>query len=984
MSDWPAQAVIYEMNTAVWLHGLSEQYRTAVTLDRIPQPELDRLAGLHFDGLWLMGVWQRSPASQAIAREDPALQNEFSRALPGYTREDVLGSPYAICKYEVDSRFGGDAALRELRRRLRELDIRLILDFVPNHVARDHAWVKEHPEYLVQGTAADLQARPHDYFASGGRVFAHGRDPNFPGWTDTVQIDYRRPETRTAVTEVLLSLAAVCDGLRCDMAMLPLAAVFRRTWGGAYEPPGAEFWVDAIRALKAAHPRFLMAAEAYWDLEYDLQQQGFDYTYDKRLYERLLGSDPEQIRRHLFAEIDYQRRLVRFIENHDEPRAAAAFGVTRSMAVATLALTLPGMRLIHEGQMEGRTVRIPVQLARRPAEQPDPALEDFYRRLLGALKLAPFHEGYWKLLQCREAWAGNGTYSNFVAHRWTKRDEVLLIVANVSGQPAQCYLPLDFPALTGCTWELCDLLSDVKYERDGDALLHPGLYLDVPGYGRHIFQLRLKDRKLPAGVSLQSTWQARNQPVYDMSWSPDGRQLALAGNNRRISIVDADSGIPVRELAGHKEVVGAVAWRPTGGMIASGSDDRTVRIWTAETGDTVRVLDGPSDNILTVAWSPDGRLLAASGIDRRIFIWDLKGGRPVQILGGQKDAVNCLAWSPTGGNKIAAASGDQTVHVWDVATSELLFALRGMDWVSSAAWSPDGKILVTGTGAGTLGIWNGETGRQISIREGHTQRVLSVAFSPDGKLLASKSADATVRFWYTGDWRELAVIPEFGQYLSGLEFQRSQPVLATRDDAEKGIRIWRLDSAAMLSTQPVRQSVNYASAKVVVVGDSSTGKTCLVNALLGKPFAPQPSTHAMEIALFRSDVVPGPANSSITREVMLWDLAGQSDYQLIHQLFLDQTALALVLFDGARQEDPLAGVTHWENALRRLAGASAPAFWWLDASIGAIPRSPRRPSRTSAKRMASPPSCPPARLPAKAYRNCATRSPPPFPGAIFR
>ena len=508
MSNWPAQPVIYEINTAAWLNQLTEQCHTRITLNLVPQSELERLAALHFDGLWLMGVWRRSPASQAVAREHEGLQIEYRRALPDYTPDDVLGSPYAVYKYEVDPTFGGDGALRDLRRRLRELDIRLMLDFIPNHVARDHEWVNEHPEHLVQGTDADLRDRPYDYFASGGRVFAHGRDPNYPGWTDTAQIDYRRPETRRAVIELLSLLANLCDGLRCDMAMLVTANVFRRTWGGEYEPSGAEFWVDAIRALKSEHPRFLMAAEVYWDLEYELQQHGFDYAYDKRLYDGLRGSDPEQIRRHLLAEMDYQRRLVRFIENHDEERAVAVFGATRSMAVAIAALTLPGMRLIHEGQIEGNVIRIPVQLRRRPAEAPDPALEDSYRRLLSGLKLNPFHEGNWRLLQCREAWSGNNTCGSFVAHRWTKGDEVLLIVANVSDQPAQCYLPLEFPVLTGCVWALCDLLSDLRYERDGDAMLHPGLYLDVSGYGHHIFQFRLKNRKRPAGGSLQSTWPA--------------------------------------------------------------------------------------------------------------------------------------------------------------------------------------------------------------------------------------------------------------------------------------------------------------------------------------------------------------------------------------------------------------------------------------------------------------------------------------------
>jgi glycosidase len=480
MSLWPAQPGVYEINTAVWLNDLGRKYGGTVTLAGVPDSELARLAGLRFDGLWLMGVWRRSPASRSIALTDEALRNAYLAALPDYRAEDVIGSPFAVHEYTVDSMFGGDEELRALRLRMRGFGLRLILDFVPNHVARDHAWVMQHPEYLVQGTVADLRSHPEAWFASREQIFAHGRDPYFPAWTDTVQIDYRRPETRRAVTDLLLSLAGRCDGMRCDMAMLVTRNVFCRTWGGQFEGPGADFWPEAIPALKSAHPDFLIGAEVYWDLEYELQQQGFDYTYDKRLYDRLTGNDPEQVRGHLRAGIDYQRRLVRFIENHDEPRAAAVFGVERSKAVATLALTLPGLHMVHDGQMEGFKTRLPVQLARRPHEEANPDLVSFYERLMKALSLDVFHKGDWRSLEC--------TDRNFVAHRWVDGADVVLVAANLSAQRAQCYVPLEFPALAGRSWELRDLVSDACYQREGDALLHPGLYLDVPAYGHHIFR----------------------------------------------------------------------------------------------------------------------------------------------------------------------------------------------------------------------------------------------------------------------------------------------------------------------------------------------------------------------------------------------------------------------------------------------------------------------------------------------------------------
>lgn len=492
MSRWPAQPAIYEINTAVWLYDLSRRYGRRVTLAGVPDTELERFSRLRFDGLWLMGVWRRSPAGREIARADENLRGAYRAALPDYQIDDVIGSPYAVPEYAVDPDFGGDEALAELRLRMRGFGLRLILDFVPNHFARDHAWVSLYPEFLVQGSAADLEARPQSWFAAGGHVFAHGRDPYFPAWTDTVQIDYRLADARRAVCDLLMSLATRCDCLRCDMAMLVTRDVFCRTWGGQFEPAGADFWPDVIREVKAAHPDFVIGAEVYWDLESEMQQQGFDYTYDKRLYDRLTGGEPEEVRRHLSASFDYERRLVRFIENHDEPRAAAVFGIERSKAAATIALTLPGLHLLHDGQMEGFKTHIPVQLRRRPVEESDVGLVSFYKQLLNALSLAPFHEGSWRLLECKEAWPENGSYRNFVAHRWVHDDEVILVAANLSAQPAQCYVPLEFPPLAAGRWELQDLLSEARYGREGVALLDPGLYLDVAGYGHHIFRFDLQ------------------------------------------------------------------------------------------------------------------------------------------------------------------------------------------------------------------------------------------------------------------------------------------------------------------------------------------------------------------------------------------------------------------------------------------------------------------------------------------------------------
>jgi Alpha amylase, catalytic domain len=492
-TGWPNHPVLYEINTWPWLREMSAAAGRRITLADVPQFELERIVALGFDGVWLMGVWERSPQAREMALSIPDLLSAYQRALPDFTAEDVVGSPYAIYRYEVDAALGGREALTILRERLRQLGLRLVLDFVPNHLTIGHPWPIEYPDRFVQGTADRLVREPQNYFMReiGGtpRIFAHGRDPNYNGWTDTVQLDYRSRDTRCALCEVLAGIAEQCDGVRCDMAMLVIRDVFVRTWGGEFDPPDADFWSDAIGTVKAKHPGFIFIGEVYWDLEYRLQQLGFDYTYDKRLYDRLVDGDAASIRAHLGASFDFQRRLTRFIENHDEPRAATALGPERSRAAAVLALTLPGMRLVHEGQIEGRRVRIPVQLGRRPAEPSDLVIQTHYERLLRALSDPLFHEGTWRLLDPQPAGTSE-SYRGFIAHRWSSRDAVRLVTVNWSPDQAQCFLPLHLPVLGGCSWQLRDLLSAAACPRGGDERLSPGLYLDMPAWSYHLFELQ--------------------------------------------------------------------------------------------------------------------------------------------------------------------------------------------------------------------------------------------------------------------------------------------------------------------------------------------------------------------------------------------------------------------------------------------------------------------------------------------------------------
>jgi hypothetical protein len=496
----PLYPSLYQVHTRLWLSELGERLGRAATLDDIPDADLDRIASVGFDWVWPLGVWQTGPASRHVSLTDPGCRQGYREVLPDFTDADVCGSPFAVQSYSVHADFGGDSSLARLRQRLQERGVRLLLDFVPNHTGLDHAWVKEHPEFYVHGTEADLIREPHNYCRMetrrGSIVLAYGRDPYFPGWTDTLQLNYRHPGLRAAMIEELARMADRCDGVRCDMAMLLLPDVILRTWGDrslpgdGLPPVDTPFWPEAIAQIRRRHPDFLFMAEVYWDLEWTLQQQGFDYTYDKRLYDRLRSQDAEGVRGHLRADMDFQRKCVRFLENHDEPRAASVFPMDVHRAAAVLAFFTPGLRFFHEGQLEGRRIMAAMQLRRRQAESADTAIRDFYRRLLECLKRPEVREGAWRLLECRAAWDGNATWNRFIAFAWEFHAGIRLVGAvNYGPTEGQCYVQLPFPGLAGRTVILRDLLSSARYEREGNELISRGLYLDVPPFGHHLFEV---------------------------------------------------------------------------------------------------------------------------------------------------------------------------------------------------------------------------------------------------------------------------------------------------------------------------------------------------------------------------------------------------------------------------------------------------------------------------------------------------------------
>jgi hypothetical protein len=481
---------LYEINTWAWLEKLSARENRLMKIADVPDAEWDALARFGFDAVWLMGMWQRSPESRRIALADPANVPQYNLALPGWKPEDVTGSPYAVAQYVPDPRIGTWDDLDAVRQKLRARGMGLFLDFVGNHTALDHPWTREHPEFYVQGTQDDFAKEPGSFChieTSKGSVFlALGKDPYFPPWTDSAQLNHFSPQTRAAQIETLRTIAAHCDGVRCDMAMLHLNDIFEKGWArllNGAKPPANEFWAEA----HAAVPNLILLAEAYWGTEKRLLDLGFSFAYDKGLYDAVRDSNITEVTTRLAESADYQSHLARFLENHDEARCAAVFAKDHLPSAGTLMATLPGMRLYHQGELEGSLIHFPITLRMAADEADDPLTTAFFAKILAITKEDVFHKGSWGLLPL--ASEGDAPPDGLIVYEWRWEKVWKIISVNLSTHVCQGRVSFGDRPLPAKEYVFYDELNDVRYVRSGEELRSPGLFVRRDGLEAHLFDV---------------------------------------------------------------------------------------------------------------------------------------------------------------------------------------------------------------------------------------------------------------------------------------------------------------------------------------------------------------------------------------------------------------------------------------------------------------------------------------------------------------
>ena len=481
---------LYEINTRVWLEELSARLGREVKLGDVPDQEWDGLRDRGFDIVWLMGIYQRSADSRRTALE-PEFTQRYARALPDWRAEDVLASPYSVPAYKPDPRIGTWRDVDTARKKLRARGLALFLDFVGNHTALDHPWSRKNPDFYVQGTQQDFEKDPASFYrveTKAGMFFlARGRDPYFPPWEDTLQLNHFHPGMRAAHLEELATVAKHCDGVRCDMAMLQLNDVFAKLWSKilptGMTAPRTEFWTDVKNAL----PNLVLLAEAYWGTEERLLDLGFSFVYDKQLFDAVRDLNLEAVRARLGVPVGTQSRFARFMENHDEARCATTFG-GRLQALGTLLSTAPGMRFYHHGELEGRKIYLPIEQRRAAPEEPDPVAVAYIQTILHVTNEDAFHQGSWSLLPVTPE--GDGTSGNLIAFEWRLGSAWKMMVANLSGGASQGRIPLGQRVEASKQYIFHDQLNSVHYQRHGQELHEVGLFVRRDAFGAHLFDIR--------------------------------------------------------------------------------------------------------------------------------------------------------------------------------------------------------------------------------------------------------------------------------------------------------------------------------------------------------------------------------------------------------------------------------------------------------------------------------------------------------------
>ena len=427
-----------------------------------------------------------------------------------------------------------------------------------------------------------------------------------------------------------------------------------------------------------------------------------------------------------------------------------------------------------------------------------------------------------------------------------------------------------------------------------------------------------QNKVIGAGLILRKSFDGHPQGVVSIAWSPNGDMLACGSGNGSIALWDVKKGSIVKPLLWYPGPIWTVAWSPSGDKLAAGSNKSTIKIWKMEDIQQASQVNGHASAVLSLAWSPDGSTLVSGSDDKTIGF--TKENNFVRAQGRHTGKVTSLAWSPNG-EILASGSEDQTIRFVNLNSGTFESMLKGhTGTISCMAWAPDSTMLASGSKDKTIGIWNAKQGRLINQLEGHYGDVQGIAWSFDGRIIISNSLDGTLRFWNASTGELLQTVQVNPGSLifssSSIAVYPNAPLIAIVFENGKTVSVIEYDTEILLQQQSSLEPTTYTNAKIVLVGDSGVGKSGLGLVLSKQIFEPTESTHGRRVWMFEKQEAQVEGRSDV-REALLWDLAGQPGYRIVHQLHLNEVSVALVVFDAQSEKDTFAGVKHWERAIRQ-------------------------------------------------------------------
>ncbi|MCP4580409.1 MAG: DUF4365 domain-containing protein [candidate division Zixibacteria bacterium] len=402
------------------------------------------------------------------------------------------------------------------------------------------------------------------------------------------------------------------------------------------------------------------------------------------------------------------------------------------------------------------------------------------------------------------------------------------------------------------------------------------------------------------------------ESVLGVTITPNSKTAITASYDSNLKVWDIESGQCLTTLIGHEGSIRHVTIAPDGNTVISNSVDMTLRIWDLKTGFS-RTINNVEANSWSAAISPDGKTVVSADNGNNVGVWEIKTRKLVSSLIGHTGTVRSAAISPDG-KKVVSSSKDYTLKVWDLRTGKCLNTFIGhTSKPDGLAITADNRFVISGSNDRTIKKWNIKTGQCIATFEGHTGPVFELAITPDGKSVVSCSRDKTIKIWdiktgqckftlkgHAGSVYGIAISPDGKTIVSG--------------SGDNSIRIW--DMPKLEAKVDVGEPVRYTNAKVILAGDTGVGKSGLAVRLTTNEFELTKSTDAHWAS--RYALPHESSDKGIEREIWLWDFAGQYDYRLTHQLFMDETELAVIVFNP-QDQNPFEGLGQWDSDLMKAA-----------------------------------------------------------------